>query len=131
MATTKETLTRWVKMLRSGDYKQTTQQIGVVNKATGEQRYCCLGVLCLAADGTLTQTASRPEVLPPQEWASLELEDSDELNWSGEDSDFLQKFLSRGEISTCMHMNDKYGKSFDEIADFIETDVLKENVSVG
>jgi len=37
--------TKWVKALRSGNYKQGKNSLAKVNKL-GNVKYCCLGVLC-------------------------------------------------------------------------------------
>jgi len=36
---------KWVEALRSGEYKQTTDQL-----KSDDDCYCCLGVLCVVAD---------------------------------------------------------------------------------
>ena len=40
-----ENLTKWVKALRSGEFKQGTGTLRTV-KPHGEPAYCCLGVVC-------------------------------------------------------------------------------------
>lgn len=37
---------KWVAALRSGDYKQGHGSLKLVDPKTGENQYCCLGVLC-------------------------------------------------------------------------------------
>jgi hypothetical protein len=41
----KTIMNKWVKALRSGKYKQCREQLCSVNSTTGEESYCCLGVL--------------------------------------------------------------------------------------
>ena len=41
----KTIMTKWVKALRSGKYKQCQEKLCNVNGQTGEESYCCLGVL--------------------------------------------------------------------------------------
>lgn len=41
----KNIMNKWVKALRSGKYKQCREQLCSVNGTTGEESYCCLGVL--------------------------------------------------------------------------------------
>jgi hypothetical protein len=37
---------KWLAALRSGEYKQGKGYLKEIDGATGEARYCCLGVLC-------------------------------------------------------------------------------------
>lgn len=37
---------KWIEALRSGKYKQGHSHLRQRDKETGEERYCCLGVLC-------------------------------------------------------------------------------------
>ena len=41
----KNIMNKWVKALRSGKYKQCRDQLCIVSGTTGEESYCCLGVL--------------------------------------------------------------------------------------
>jgi hypothetical protein len=41
----KNIMNKWVKALRSGKYKQCREQLCSVSGTTGEESYCCLGVL--------------------------------------------------------------------------------------
>jgi hypothetical protein len=36
---------RWLRDLRSGEYKQGTKRLCTINDQTGQHEYCCLGVL--------------------------------------------------------------------------------------
>ena len=48
----------WVKRLRSGDYKQGTGQL----RNTGENSYCCLGVLCeIAVEAGIVKVDTEPD----------------------------------------------------------------------
>ena len=42
---------RWVKALKSGDYKQGAEVLARRDPVEGETFYCCLGVLCDIAAG--------------------------------------------------------------------------------
>jgi hypothetical protein len=120
---------RWVKALRSGEYKQGT---GYLAKKRGSEarRYCCLGVLCELAvksgvaervedhtgfdergyRGKGNQDEFRETSLPPRsvvEWAGLER--SNPLLGGQNTSDHND---GTGTITR--------PKSFDEIADLIE-----------
>jgi hypothetical protein len=41
----KNIMTKWVKALRSGKYKQCREKLCTVDGKTGAESYCCLGVL--------------------------------------------------------------------------------------
>lgn len=99
---------RWVKALRSGEYKQATG--GLRSEAGG---FCCLGVLCDVVDPSQWE----PDGLwfryrgnrgsPPKEVPSLL-----PFSWS----------LDRGvEIAELISRNDDWGWTFDQIADYIES----------
>lgn len=95
---------KWIDALRSKKYKQTT---GTLQDTEG---FCCLGVLC--------DTSEKAR----KHYFKKEILDS----WGGSrydslDSDFLAMFgLSEEEQDTLTDMNDREGKSFKEIAKYIE-----------
>jgi len=119
--------TRWLKALRSGDFKQGTAQL----KRTDDS-YCCLGVLCNIAvsegvceekiihdDGrtfiSFGKGNSTSETILPlvvMEWAGIE------------DSDPAVNIVVDGlkYRTTLAELNDA-GESFDSIADLIETNL--------
>lgn len=88
---------KWVKALRSGKYKQ-----GKYYLYAGDGTYCCLGVAGIVngcsiesmkgQSGTMEKIYREVTPVP----------------------------LSYGEIQTLTGMNDSYGKTFEEIADYIE-----------
>lgn len=98
----KEFKEKWVKALRSGEYKQCTSQLH------DKGRFCCLGVAAVLAgkrprdlkgghigyDCTIKPFDGFPEILTHK-------------NWSNDTAGILSQ------------MNDE-GKSFSEIADYIE-----------
>lgn len=103
---------KWVEALRSGKYLQTQ---GVLRDAS--DRHCCLGVLC--------------DITDPADWIWLEDENgAPREGWAyrhgkGTDTDILPGLLGE-ELGLdtfyeerLTEMNDN-GKSFDEIADYIE-----------
>lgn len=118
----KEVADKLVAALRSGEYKQTTKVL------RDDMGYCCLGVLCdLAIKEDITpgwvqrtnaygdvsyQTNGVGGVLPiaVRKWADM---DSD--NGTFDDVDEFEEPM-RNALSM---LNDE-GKSFNEIADFIE-----------
>lgn len=98
----KELRDKWVAALRSGEYIQGQETL----RDTLNNTYCCLGVLC--------KVSGSP-------------------NWDGEhmhgDYAFLQACaqkelgISAEDANRCVLLNDKEGKSFPEIADYIEQNI--------
>lgn len=103
---------KWIAALRSGEFKQTQKRL------RKDDTYCCLGVLCelyrretgLGAwtlnenvIGGVYNFLGRPSVPPQQvrEWAGL----------------------SQGNRSQCIVVNDKRGSTFNEVANFIDTEL--------
>lgn len=111
---------RWVKMLRSGKYKQGQ---GKLHQTTpGGDMFCCLGVLCELAVkcGVVTETVDTtyPDYHCHNYGNQINFLPSEVVSWSG--------LLSRsGQCSlptNCSHLstlNDQ-GTSFEKIADLIE-----------
>ncbi len=103
---------KWLKALRSGDFTQTKSQL------TKQGKHCCLGVACkisgysrekMGISGTILSDnfPAIPGVLCTDKERDYEgLMDRDGDNTSVPD--------------LLMAMNDTYGKSFDEIADWVE-----------
>jgi len=92
----------WVTALRSGKFKQTTVSLRRGNS------YCCLGVLC--------QIAGVP---------ARKLGERGTHSFDGGSSVLTQRLrgvfeLTDTNIDNLIDMNDSYGKSFEEIADYIE-----------
>jgi hypothetical protein len=98
----KELLKRWVAALRSGEYQQCTGALTTTKDGPGTPiiGYCCLGVL----------QAIEPSIEP----------DSGKL-----DSHDMRRVIG-GHIDqyTLVAMNDPMGKTFPEIADYIEKKYL-------
>ena len=102
----KELLLKWVAALRSGKYPQTRL------KLKDHEGYCCLGVLC--------------DVVNPEGWLS---HDSRGFDFSYQESvalpsTFIQTLLPKfvyANIAKFVRMNDFEGKSFVEIANYIES----------
>lgn len=103
----RELVKEWVAALRSGEYEQ-----GRAFLRSQENAYCCLGVACDIAlqgeewefqDGRWVTKEGYAGHLPVKLWDRLG------VSWDRE--------------STLIHMNDS-GKSFPEIADWIETNIL-------
>jgi len=103
----KEIKDKWVKALRSGEYKQGRVYL------QRDNRFCCLGVLCKVLDvpnivsdyGNNTMTFDFGK-----EYSSISL--------PFEFSKYIG--LSTIEESNLIHMNDRLRKDFSQIADYIE-----------
>ena len=96
----------WVKALRSGEYKQTTETL------QDDGGYCCLGVLCRVGEKGDVTTDSEDDML-----GGDTLEDQpDILEWSGMNSS-EGKF---GASDTLAVLNDEGSYDFDQLADVIE-----------
>lgn len=89
---------KWVVALRSGEYKQTTNQLYNAD----EDAYCCLGVACAISGLSWNKQLSLlPDVV--QKWLGL---------YSANGHYFGDGWL--------VNDNDVYHKTFAEIADIIE-----------
>lgn len=96
----KEALQTWVAALRSGKYKQTTHQLHSVDKTS----FCCLGVANEVFNCGKTNCS--------QTYNNI----YDSLGFSIEDRSRIGSVL--------VAMNDYHEKTFNEIADYIETELL-------
>lgn len=101
--------TKWVSALRSGKYKQGK---GVLHDADSSS-FCCLGVLCevmgveqIDIDSPAVAYGHRSNVTMPG---------ADVLRRAG---------LSMDQARRLAHFNDNRGRSFHEIADYIEREYL-------
>jgi hypothetical protein len=110
-----ERKSRWTTKLRSGDYLQGK---GALRKRGEEQDFfCCLGVLCeIAVDEGAVHRSEEPEVVGwhysyDEEGGVLPIELEE---WSGIGPDDRQGLMT---------MNDTEGKTFPEIADWIDANL--------
>ena len=92
----------WLKALRSGEFKQA------FGKLHNGQGYCCLGVLCKVMGSEFTQ-------LHDGRWQS----DRAEMNVPCQ-ARVQEAGLQSGQVDLLMGMNDRLGKTFGEIADWLE-----------
>lgn len=97
--TRRQVLEHWIKVLRSGEYKQVKNVL-----CNGQGGYCCLGVLqeLAAKDGGVFRTAYKAQVLDHGYWSALAFG------------------VPQNELA---EMNDA-GTSFRGIANFLEKTVL-------
>jgi hypothetical protein len=113
---------RWLDALRSGEYKQTMENLQDSNG------FCCLGVLCdlhaqergmnwvKRTDGYELYGETQLLPLSVQEWAGLDNHMGGLVDFEYEkDGVMYVKSKSLPEI------NDAWNKNFNEIADLIET----------
>lgn len=97
---------KWVKALRSGEYKQGRHYL------RSNEHFCCLGVLCNLVD--------------PSKWTHTDLEFARYRGQEYAHSSFppaevaRQVNLTHDDQDHVASMNDE-GKTFAEIADYIET----------
>jgi len=121
---------RWIARLRSGHYKQAFLNLCVIKNETGEEFYCCLGVFNdmvntpfrikdIASGKTYLEYADSPVGTPV-----------DELAWdSATNANRLESYGLRGlELCDLVLMNDN-GKSFEEIADWIEKNIATKHTA--
>ncbi|MEB0262874.1 hypothetical protein [Mucilaginibacter sp. 10I4] len=102
--------TKWVEALRSGEYKQGTGYLSFIYRDSAskvEIRYCCLGVACSMVgipDNLLKIEFVLPHFNMPKE--------------------LIGDRVENGLVQILTNMNDREGgKSFLEIADWIEANV--------
>lgn len=120
---------KWLEALRSGEYKQGRSYLHYQQAGSGEERFCCLGVLCDLAvrEGVIPPPVVRDgsqgkrtyvghaSTMPPDEvrnWAYQTMGDPDWRPWS----------LS-GAPKTLDQLNDILALTFEQIADQIEIDL--------
>ena len=113
---------RWLEALRSGEYKQTTENLQDNNG------FCCLGVLCdLHAkergmdwvrlnDNYELYGEAQTLPLSVQEWAGL---DNDVVGMV--DFEYERDGVMYVKSESLPELNDTWDKNFNEIADLIET----------
>lgn len=110
--------TKWLKALRSGDFRKTTNVLKRFFK-TVEPRYCCLGVLCEitkdefpeAADHIKRRESEAYGISHPRSGTSMMAMLSEKMReHTGINSDQQRKIATK---------NDN-GESFAHIADYIE-----------
>jgi hypothetical protein len=100
---------KWIEALRSGKYKQARMAL------RRDDRFCCLGVLCDVAGATWEPFAGEPcATFPGIETRCAEVLSDEAQNMLG---------LPFERHEQLWHMNDDEGRSFDEIADYIEANL--------
>lgn len=119
--------TKWLEALRSGKYAQTHEALASYDDESGSDDpigYCCLGVLVEVVDGPggcakHYQQYGGDEV-PSPEWIKKH-----GISHTDPPLPSLNQNNSFGVVRTsCTDANDCQNKTFAEIADAIETDVI-------
>lgn len=114
-----DVLKRWVEALRSGEYKQGQGHLKAIN---GEEvKHCCIGVLCevVGLKESIVDHNKQPCFVDLDgETYSASLPDTlkDELDIAGEHEGRLYQ----------MNDSDVDPKTFNEIADYIEKEIINE-----
>lgn len=99
---------KWLEALRSGKYTQ-----GKNSLRTEAGLFCCMGVAC--------------DIIDPAKWAQES--HGDGYDWGHARAGYTDNALgqalgiSKSEMGTLASMNDEAGKSFAEIADYIEANL--------
>lgn len=120
----KELVKKWVAALRSGEYKQGKNQLVKLSVAS-EPEFCCLGVLAAVACGSRDIFKVRTYADSECIVANPVLRGVANLGKLSPDQDGDLVQLS----STLMYMNDSQNKSFPEIADYIEKELLSDDTT--
>lgn len=124
----KELHKKWVEALRSGEYKQTQ------SKLHNEEGFCCIGVLCEVKgmesmekdDGSFSYYMPRSKENQTSWIPNCDLIDFglDRKVVCSDDFD-PEDLFEEAVDSVLMQMNDG-GKTFDEIADYIEKELIND-----
>lgn len=110
----------WVAALRSGEYKQAQGRL-MIYDAEGVCSYCCLGLMQKIADGKVETVhiggEEVPGALPSYQWwkAHGVQGATEKLGYYGSTCDLTTSHL--------ISMNDTLGKTFEEIADYVDKEV--------
>lgn len=124
---------KWIKALRSGRYKQTTNTLRAIDQKGEPTGYCCLGVLCaISRKGTFSgggqpinsysAIAKTPTSIfkLAKKYTGDVLEVVRNHDLEGMESIFG---LEQDDCEKLMSLNDTDQKNFDEIAEWIEKNV--------
>lgn len=127
---------QWVRALRSGKYDQTRGRLCLTEDAnlpcyddpdTTKAGYCCLGVLC--EESGLEYRVDKSSSIKLKEYFVVDANSYPYKLRSSIDSEVAPEWFSGGDaIYHVVMMNDN-GKSFDEIADWVEENIINEGSS--
>lgn len=109
----KQVVQHWIKALRSGKYKQAKSQLKA-NSGTPKEGFCCLGVLC---DLNYKDGGAK------WEHESIYFDNNDNSSYFPK---VIQEYvgLADKEVELLVGMNDTKHKSFTEIAEYIQINIL-------
>ncbi len=115
----KEIKEKWVAALRSGDYQQGKEVL-----RTGQDKFCCLGVLC---DLHRQEHPGYEWIFNPNREAyvyhdKLTITPNLVVNWAGLSAP-NPPVSSQGEARNCLATCNDKGMTFNEIADIIEKEL--------
>lgn len=137
----KENISRWVDALRSGQYEQAQDQLGVENNH-GAVSYCCLGVACevaIANGVVLDRVAENGDIryndhdttLPRAvaEWLGLDSDVEVRVGWDELNSTFAIPTSEDQavEVLVVSGLNDSHEWNFEDIATAIEFTFMRED----
>lgn len=113
----KKVMEKWVKALRSGEYKQTQGEL-----VSADDSFCCLGVLCNISDVGEWVKYNDLSLDSSEEWyyecpheSTNQWLPNDVMDWAGMNSSIGEM----GAEEPLTELNDG-GKTFNQIADIIE-----------
>ena len=121
----RDRLDLWLDALRSGEFEQAQGALRI-GRYNGEDKFCCLGVGCEVA------VRNGLDVLVYLNHFANEYTYDDAItspsltvwDWFGVDVDYTDSRRDIDElVDKCITMNDREGKTFAEIADWIENNV--------
>jgi hypothetical protein len=115
MAMTKKMKNKWLKALRSGNYKQGQETL--CSTINDKREYCCLGVLC--------RIAGLPEVkLDFDNEIEFHMPDKSSCDAKELNSDMRKFFgITKRQMEILIEKNDDEQLSFKEIANWIEKNI--------
>jgi len=118
---------KWLKALRSGEYKQTTGQLRA-DDHEGNASFCCLGVLCNLHAQAHPEIAAK-ETDPDTYLGSYGALPLAVVQWAGLDKNVMDRdddgelniiVTYRRKETNLIKLNDDEGLSFNKIANVIE-----------
>jgi hypothetical protein len=119
---TKDFRDKWCAALRSGEYNQIQ---GSLHTSEG---YCCLGVACELESGSGIWKPLRE--LDPEEYLVEKYKTNENEETALTNARLSRIGLSCDGMDTLADLNDQEGKSFAEIADWIEQNIPVEEPAV-
>lgn len=96
---------RWINALRNGGHVQAR---GTWGRGDAEDGMCCLNVLYFVETGALALSTERP------------------LSDAGP-TEFVHKTIGHEAFVTLTNMNDRDGRTFAQIADWVETNIPEDD----